>query len=96
MTPLGGGPGVRPPATVGVVSALVVMPKPNRQGILLTNDSAAVIYLSQVEPAALNSGIRLNPNGGSYWEPDARWRVWDGAYYAISAGAGLSLLVTEW
>jgi len=36
---------------------------PNK--ILVTNDSANTIYLAINEPAVINSGIRLNANGGA-------------------------------
>ena len=36
-----------------------------RRWVLLVNDSVDVIYVSFNVPAVLNTGIRLNPNGGS-------------------------------
>ena len=39
-----------------------------RLSAVIVNDSDEVIYLAVEDNAALNTGIRLNPNGGSYTE----------------------------
>jgi hypothetical protein len=82
-------------ATVGVASSLILQPQFNRKSLVLVNDSPNLIYLSKTDPAVIGSGIRLNPNGGAYWEPDAAGRVWLGAWYAIAALAGSNLAITE-
>lgn len=51
---------------VGLASTLVLAANPFRVDCDLVNDGDNVIYLARGNAAALNSGIRLNPNGGSY------------------------------
>lgn len=51
---------------VGLASTLVLAPNPNRADADFVNDGDNVIYLARGNAAVLNSGIRLNPNGGSY------------------------------
>ena len=47
-------------------SVLILQPNARRIGATIVNDSANIIYLSKGDPAAVNTGIRLNANGGSY------------------------------
>jgi len=82
-------------ATVGVVSALILQPKYQRKSVHFVNDSANIIYLSKGRPAVVSSGIRLNPNGGQYWEPDASGRVWQLDWHAISLVPASNLCITE-
>ncbi len=85
----------QPPRAVGVASAQILEPRAGRQAVLFVNDSAAIVYVSKGEAAVVGSGIRLNPNGGSYSEPDNRYRVWQGAWNAIATVAGSNLCVNE-
>jgi len=66
-----------------------------RKSLILVNDSVNIIYLSKRQPAALNTGIRLNANGGVYTEPDFHGQAWKGAWYAIATGAASNLCITE-
>jgi len=89
------GAGRTPFATIGVASALILAPMRSRKGILFINDSSNLIYLSRVDPAVIGSGIRLNPNGGWYEEPNNRFMVWTGPWYAIATVAGSNLCINE-
>lgn len=82
-------------ATVGVASALILQPKYQRKSVHFVNDSGNIIYLSKGRPAVVGTGIRLNANGGIYWEPDAMGRVWQLDWYAIANAAGSNLCITE-
>lgn len=82
------------PQTVGVASSLVLRPSDRRKGILFINDSVNTIYLQRGSAAALNTGIRLNPNGGSYTE-DRTHSVWLGEWNAIASAAASNLLIVE-
>jgi hypothetical protein len=52
------------PTIVG--SVLVLRQNPKRKTALFVNDSITTMYLAKNLTAAVNTGIRLNPNGGSY------------------------------
>ena len=52
--------------TVGVTSVVVLQANRHRTGAIICNDSDTAIYLTLGNPAVLNSGIRLNANGGVY------------------------------
>jgi len=53
--------------SVGIASTLVLDSNPLRKYLVLVNDSDTTLYLAlSSEPAVLNSGIRLNANGGSF------------------------------
>jgi len=68
-----------------------------RRYLLIINDSDTTIYLRlQSGAAVVNSGIRLNPNGGSY-ELTLATELYTGAIRATHAGGAVDkvLLVTE-
>lgn len=48
------------------VSQICLASNPNRVDTDFTNDSDDLIYLARGDDAALNTGIRLNANGGTY------------------------------
>lgn len=77
---------------VGAASTEVLAANNGRVGLILVNDSDETIYVSFGEPAALNQGIRLNANGGSYTMDGAL--VYLGAVTAICA-AGPATLAHE-
>ena len=52
------------PSVVG--SVIVLHANARRTGATIINDGATVKYLSKGDVAAVNTGIRLNPNGGAY------------------------------
>ncbi len=81
--------------TLSIVSALILREKPQRTGFTLVNDSTTVIYISKIEPAVVNTGIRLNPGGGSYVNPDPAGRVWKGPIYAVALAGTPVLCITE-
>ena len=79
------------------VSALVIAANEQRADLEIVNDSDVVVYLSRGNPAVANQGIRLNPNGGSYFMDTQN--LYLGAFYAIcnpSADGGLTISEGEW
>lgn len=56
-------PGVTP-TIIG--SVLVLEPNPKRRYAIFCNDSINIMYLFKGAPGAVNTGIRVNANGGSY------------------------------
>lgn len=103
--PTGGGPGtglapVTPPqnrsVSVGTASIAAAPDRPTRKKLAFINDSDTIIYLAKASVAALNSGFRLNPDGGSMVdEPDSRGYFYTGPWAAISSAASKVLLVAE-
>lgn len=81
--------------TLSTVSALVLDPNSRRKAFTLVNDSSVAIYISKVEPAVVNTGIRLNANGGSYVNPDLAGRMWLGPIYAVGLSGTPVLCITE-
>lgn len=79
--------------TVSSSSTQALSSSSNRVSAVFTNDSNQVIYLSLDGTAAMNAGIRLNPNGGSY-EINAT-NMFRGYVYAICASGGANLCVIE-
>jgi hypothetical protein len=83
-----------PAATsVGIASAQAVATNANRKGLILMNTSANTISLGIGQAAVLNSGITLNPLGGSF-EMD-QYSFSTGAVNAIASGAASNLSVQE-
>ncbi|MFE4569950.1 hypothetical protein [Paenibacillus chitinolyticus] len=81
--------------TVGSSSTAVNTGNSTRRYLLLVNDSDEVIYLNFGGTAALNTGVRINPNGGSFEMTSVMGNVFQGAINAISASGNKVLLVTE-
>jgi hypothetical protein len=85
-------------ATVGRTSTLVLEPLTFARGceITLTNDSDEVMYLNEIgEAAVMNSGYRLNANGGTRTitrESDDAMVL--NRIYAICASGSKKLLVS--
>ncbi len=52
--------------TVTNVTGVVVAENAARADLEIVNDSDVVVYLARGNAAVIGSGIRLNPNGGSY------------------------------
>ena len=71
-------------AAVTGASSEVLVANQNRADADFTNDSTCVIYLARGETAVVGSGIRLNPNGGSYHIGTNN--LYHGAIHAISDG----------
>ena len=62
--PSGGGSPIAPAtATASTVSSTVVSANANRKGLIITNLGSVNVSFGCGFPAALNSGITLNPNG---------------------------------
>jgi len=85
-TPNNAGSGV----SVGTTSTVVAAANSARLEIHITNDSDTVIYLRLGTSAVLNSGIRLNANGGSFTTDK-----YTGQINAISSAASKNLTVAE-
>ncbi len=77
---------------VVTTSTPVVSRREDRVELNVVNDSDTIIYLRlAADGATLNSGIRLNPNGGAY-----STQHYFGPISAIHGGTGTkNLLVTE-
>ena len=67
---------------VGLGSTLVLAANPNRVDAELVNDGDDTIYLARGDAAVVGSGIRLNPNGGSY--SIGTVNLFEGEVYGIS------------
>ena len=80
---------------VGTSNVQVLAANANRVYVLLVNDSDSVIYIALGQGAALNFGIRLNPNGGSYEMSRRLGNVHAGAISAVTSASGKRLLVTQ-
>ena len=81
-------------ASVGVASAQAVAANPNRTGLILVNTSANAISISfDGNAAVLNSGITLNPNGGTFVMDEFTFTT--KAINAIAGGAASNLAVQE-
>lgn len=76
--------------TVGVASTSVLAANADRIAVSLINDSDQIIYITLGATASMNSGIRLNANGGS-----AEITQYTGAISAICTSASKRLIVTE-
>tara|TARA_R110002110_G_scaffold115354_4_gene286065 strand:+ start:615 stop:1304 length:690 start_codon:yes stop_codon:yes gene_type:complete len=53
---------------VGTGSTELIASSATRLSVVIVNDSDEVMYLAVEDAAVMNTGIRLNPNGGSYTE----------------------------
>jgi len=74
--------------SVGDTSTTILAANANRKYALIVNDSDTVIYLALGAAASVNSGIRLNANGGAY---EINWtNLYKGAIYGIHAATGLT------
>jgi len=80
---------------VGTSSTLIVSAHASTKYVLIVNNSDTVIYIRLGGAAALNQGIRLNPNGGAY-EISSTINKYAGAIYGIHGGSGSKrVLVTH-
>ena len=84
-------------ASVAVTTTPVLAAKVKRRYALFINDSDTVVYLAMGEAAVLNTGIRLNANGGSYEMIPSANNVIEDAVNGIHGGSGTKeVLVTEY
>ena len=79
--------------TVGSSSTAVLTANGGRIGGALVNDSDEAIYLAFGEAAVLNSGIRLNADGGAFSFPQDV--IYTGAINAICTSGSKVLTYTE-
>lgn len=92
ISPITQGAPTESAVSVGISSTAVLAANANRKYLELVNDSANTIYVSVTTTAALDTGTRLNANGGSI--------IFDtyiptGTIKAIATGVSSNLLVTE-
>ncbi|KKK79512.1 hypothetical protein LCGC14_2832770 [marine sediment metagenome] len=78
---------------VAATTTQVLAANDNRLGAEFVNDSPDVIYLARGNDAVVGSGIRLNPNGGSYGMETSN--LFLGIINAISDGDEANLTVSE-
>lgn len=82
--------------TVAATSTTALAANGDRTYALFINDSDETLYLSiDGTAAALNDGIRLNANGGSYEMTLGAGNVTPNVVYAISTSGSKKLLVTS-
>jgi hypothetical protein len=80
-------------ATVGATSSLVLAANTDRVGLTLTNDSDTDVYLGFGAAAVMNTGDRLNANGGSYSLPSNP--IFQGVVYGIVTSGSKNVCGTE-
>ncbi len=80
-------------------SAVVLEMNLRRYRVVFVNDSDTIIYLMKGNGAALNVGLRLNANGGSYSEEmhmhNGMGIMYTGIWTAYSGAANKILQVAE-
>lgn len=81
--------------TVGSTDTSALASNVNRKSALFINDSDETIYLSIGGTAVANTGIRLNPNGGSYEMSKEQGNLSTAVIKAICSSGSKNLLVTE-
>lgn len=81
--------------TVGATAVKVMDYNSMRRLALITNDSAADIYIGLGSSVTVNTGIRLNALGGSFEFGLFTTFPWLGEIFAVAAGAGNNLSFVE-
>ena len=79
--------------SIGTTTTLALAANANRLYALLVNDSDTTIYFKLGEAAVLNTGIRLNANGGSYEISKELGNLYTGIINAIHGGTGSKVLL---
>ena len=82
--------------TMGTATAAALAVNTSRTAALFINDSDTIIYLNIGSAGVLNTGIRLNANGGSFEMSKELGNLSTAAINGISSAASKNLLVTEW
>lgn len=80
-------------ATVGAATTEIRPATPRRVDCDFVNDSDQVMYLARGNDAVIGSGIRLNPNGGSYHIGTNN--LFLGAINAICADGQANITISE-
>ncbi len=80
---------------VGSSSVNVLSGNANRRYALLVNDSLATIWVTMSATAAVDTGVRLNANGGYYEMAGEMGNLYTGQINAIMATGSGTLLATE-
>lgn len=79
-------------ATIGSSSTEVLAANTNRKIVILVNDSDEAIYIALGASATMNSGIRLNANGGALVLDDP---IYKGVINAICSSGSKKLVGVE-
>lgn len=93
-SPLNGTPS-QTAVAVGVATTVALAANTARRYAMLINDSDAVMYAKLGSAAVLNTGIRLNPNGGSYEMSAEMGNLYTGAINVIHGATGTKNLLIE-
>lgn len=80
-------------ASVGVASGSVLAANSNRKGLVLVNTSLNRISLGLGAAAVLDSGITLNPVGGTWVMDEYTFTTVE--IFAIASGGGSNLAIQE-
>lgn len=78
--------------TIGTTSTLIKSANESRKLLALVNDSDVNIFIALGAPAVMNSGIRLNANGGNIVLASP---VFMGDVYGITAAGGKIIVGVE-
>jgi len=82
--------------TIGATSTLILQANSARKKVYLVNDATEEIYIARADGVALNTGIRLNAAGGSFYDERDTWgEIYTGPYYGICTSGGMNLCVEE-
>jgi len=80
---------------IAALTTAALVANASRTYALFINDADEAMYLGLGVAAAMNKGIRLNANGGSYEMSAALGNLYAGAVNAICASGNKVLIITE-
>lgn len=80
--------------TIGSSSTAALAANGGRIGGTIVNDSDEIMYIAFGEAAVMNSGIRLNADGGNYSFPQDQ--IYTGAVNAICTSGSKNLSYIEY
>jgi hypothetical protein len=78
--------------SIDPASSVVIIGRPNRMSVLISNDGASTVYLALQDTAVANKGIRL-ASGGTFEINSDNW--YSGTISAITSSGTSSLCVME-
>ena len=84
-------------STVGTGEPTVLVQQNARRKLLtIINDSDTTMYVAKADRATLNTGFRLNANGGVFTiESDAMGYLWTGPVAVICGSSSKNVTITE-
>ena len=80
-------------ASVGVASGSVLAENADRKGLTVVNLSSNRVSIAFGNPAVLDQGITLTPNGAFEMDP---YTFTTQEVFAIASGAGSPVAIQEW